>query len=211
MKSAYTLIEILIIFLILALLIVFSTVFAPVQIQKARDAVRKSHLDTIKKSINEFYTDKNCYPQTIPVCNNSLVNGNLVLLDKIPCDPLLRLSYTYVPEASECPKFFELYANLEYLNDKTIDKINCRQGCGPNCQFNYGVSSPNQNLDVYCNENNQENIPVLQYVCTPSGACEVYQDPEVSGCPDVYINDPTCQEACKPRENRCHDARGKMN
>ncbi len=168
-----TLIEILVVLVVLGLLSIFSVVFGPVQLQKARDAIRKGQIDRIKKTIEEYQQDDECYPQTIPSCKNPFLNGNLNLLDKIPCDPKNNLSYTYVPEISDCPKSYQLYANLEYSSDKIIDKIGCRNGCGPECQFNYGVSSSNEKLNPFC----QENVVAaptqdrLQYVCSPSGSC----------------------------------------
>ncbi|KKP48210.1 MAG: Type II secretion system protein G [Candidatus Woesebacteria bacterium GW2011_GWA1_33_30] len=221
--KGFTLVEILVILVIIGSASIFSVIQIPVQLQKAKDAVRKSNLDSMKKAIDEFYQDSNCYPQTIPACKNALVLGSLVIKDNLPCDPKTSLSYTYVPEISECPKWFQLYANLEYTNDRIIDKIGCRFGCGPNCQFNYGVASPNQNLNPFCEaetlsdpisslESSPTPIPEqLQYVCSPSGNCEIYANPELSGCPDVYLNDSLCQRACSERENRCHDARGKLN
>jgi len=203
----FTLVEILIVFAIIGLLSIFSAIYGPAQLQKARDAVRKQQIDRIKGAIEEYYQDEDCYPQTIPNCKNSISNGNLVLLDRIPCDPLNKLSYTYVPEIAVCPKSYQLYANLEYLQDKIIDKIGCRNGCGPECQFNYGTASSNEKLNPFCEGEPTENQ--LQFVCSPSGSCEIYQSPEESGCPDIYLNDPACQNKCSDPKNRCHDARGK--
>lgn len=216
--KSFTLIEILIILTITSVISVFSAVNAPTQLQKARDAVRKLQIDRIKKAVQEYYQDNDCYPQIIPVCTNSISSGTMTYLDKIACDPKTKLSYTYVPEISECPQWYQLYGNLEHEKDKIIDKIGCRNGCGPDCQFNYGVSSTNQTLDPFCGisvstdepEIPEEDMPE-QYVCAPSGSCEVFADPEISGCPDIYLNDPTCQDACNQRKNRCHDARGKTN
>lgn len=215
--KGFTVVEILVILTLIGSLSAFSVVSGQVQFKKARDASRKIHLDEIKKSIEEYYQDTNCYPQTIPSCQNSLQSGELVILDNIPCDPKSKLSYTYVPEVSECPNWYQIYANIEFTDDKVIDKIGCREGCGPNCQFNYGVSSVNQKLNPFCNETppNPEALPTpipeiqSQYVCSPGGACEVYNNPEISGCPDVYLNDPLCQDACSDKKNQCHDARGK--
>lgn len=222
--KGFTLVEILVVLTIIGGLTFFSAVSGPVQLQKARDSVRKSQIDRVKKAIEEYYTDTNCYPQTIPTCTNSVVSEDMIYLDKIGCDPKTRLSYTYVSEISECPKWFQLYGNLEYIQDKIIDKIGCRNGCGPDCGFNYGMSSPNQNLDPYC-KNIAAAVPEpggtpgpttipetpLQYVCAPDGTCEVFANPGLSGCPDIYINDPLCQGACIKKINTCHDARGKTN
>ena len=205
----FTLVEILVVLTLIGIITIFSVVNGPTQLQKARDAVRKTHLDRIKNAIEEYYQDKDCYPQAISSCNNNFVNGSLVLLDRIPCDPNNNLSYTYVPETSSCPKSYQLYANLEYTNDSIIDKIGCRNGCGPDCQFNYGVASSNEKLNPYCEVAAPEEV--LQYVCAPGGNCDPYADPTISDCPDVYINDPTCQDKCSEPKNRCHDARGKLN
>ncbi|MFZ3301892.1 MAG: type II secretion system protein [Microgenomates group bacterium] len=211
--AAFTLVEILVVLSIIGVITIFSAVNGPTQLAKARDAVRKSHVDRIKKSIEEYYQDKNCYPTAIPACGNSFLEGSTVLIDKIPCDPTNSLSYTYVPETSNCPKSYQLYANLEYLADRIIDKIECRNGCGPDCQFNYGVASPNEKLNPFCLQSAtpapQESIS--QYVCAPNGTCEVYVDPEISDCPNVYVNDETCQNTCSDPKQRCHDARGKVN
>lgn len=204
---------------------VFSATQVPIQMQKVRDSVRKSNIDGMKKAIDEYYQDTNCYPQTIPTCKNPLALGDLLIKDNIPCDPSTKLSYTYVPEINECPQKFQLYANLEYLSDKIIDRVGCRYGCGPECQFNFGVASSNQNLNPFCTENvppaSQTETPAPtsaphknegeheQFVCSPSGVCEEYERPEYSGCPDIYLNDPNCQNACSDKKNRCHDARGK--
>jgi hypothetical protein len=131
-------------------------------------------------------------------------------LSDIPCDPKDDfISYIYVTENAECPSWFQLYTNLEDEDDVIIEKVGCTYGCGPDCQFNYGVASPNQNLNPYCGP---EAPPVdpAEYVCDPAGSCEVYSDPEISGCPDIYPDDPTCQDQCEPRINRCHDERGKF-
>lgn len=186
---------------------------------KARDAVRKGNIRRIVSAIEEVYQDTNCYPDSIPLCTNPIKQGDLTILSKIPCDPKTKNSYVYVPENSDCPKWFQLYGILENISDPIIDNIGCREGCGPQCQFNFGIASTNQTLDPFCSDLSPTPAPtsqpnpttVDQYVCSPSGNCEVYTNPELSGCPDIFVNDPTCQEKCSDRIYRCHDARGKTN
>jgi type II secretory pathway pseudopilin PulG len=217
--NAFSLVETLVVLGLVSALIIFSAVAVPVQIQKARDAVRKDNLDRVKKAAEEYYQDTNCYPIALPVCGNDIVLGDLKLLDNIPCDPKTRLSYVYVPETTACPSWFQIYGNLEYITDKIIDRVGCRNGCGPDCQFNYGVSSTNQKLNPYCEaslpvvptaEPESEKLPD-QYVCAPGGACEIFVNPQDSGCPDIYLDDPTCQNQCSEKEKRCHDSRGKTS
>lgn len=220
--KAFTLIEILTVLAIISGLTIFSAISVPKQIKKARDSVRKSNIRRVVSAIEEIYQDTNCYPISIPLCTNSLKQDDLTIINKIPCDPKTNNSYVYVPENSSCPKWFQLYGILENTSDSIIDRVGCRNGCGPQCQFNFGISSTNQTLDPYCKEalpssgSNTPNPsstpqPVNQYACTPSGSCEIFINPEISGCPDIYINNPTCQEKCSDRIFRCHDDRGKNN
>lgn len=213
MKKAFTLVEILIVLAVISSLLILGFLAVPSQIKKARDAARKAHLNIMKNAINEYYQDTDCYPQTLPLCENPFMLADSIIKDTIPCDPFSKQSYVYVSEISQCPSWYQLYANLEYTEDKIIDKVGCRNGCGPDCQFNYGVASANQVLNPYCEQEASQTPPPLpaQYACAPGGGCSIYVDPEVSGCPNVYPDDPTCQDACSNPKNRCHDARGKQN
>jgi len=215
----FTLVEILIVIVLIASLIVFSLLNVPAQIAKARDAERKGDIDTMGKFIEEYYIDSGCYPISIPICGNSLNLNEKIYISNLPCDPGTDLSYVYVSEISSCPSWFQLYGNLEYTKDGIIDTLGCRNGCGPECQFNYGSASSNVRLNPFCQSGVVATasytpipeIPKLQYVCAPGGVCEVFAHPEDSGCPDIYLNDSTCQNQCTDHKNRCHDASGKTN
>ncbi len=219
-----TLIEILIVIVVLGLVMVFVFLNIPAQIAKAHDAERKGDIDIMGKFIEEYYLDTECYPISIPLCNNTFNLNDKVYLSNIPCDPVTNYSYIYVSEIKPCPTWFQLYGNLEHESDKIIDKLGCRNGCGPECQFNYGVSSSNVRLNPFCKDDGESDpsptllpSPVpetapLQYVCAPGGACEVFANPELSGCPNIYLDDPNCQgDPCKDKNYRCHDASGKTN
>lgn len=218
------LIELLIVMVVFALFFLAVFMFMPAQVARARDAVRKSNIDKLTKFIEDYYSDTDCYPVSIPLCGNSYTTGDRTYLVNIPCDPKTKNSYVYVSEISSCPKWYQLYGNLEYSADTAIDKLGCRNGCGPECQFNYGAASSNVRLNSLCRDatpvapepspgpTNPPSGGPLQYVCAPGGACEAFMYPELSGCPDIYLNDPTCQGGqCSSPKNRCHDARGKTN
>ncbi|MFH1971230.1 MAG: type II secretion system protein [Patescibacteria group bacterium] len=217
-KKAFTLVEILTTLTVISLLTIFSFISIPKQLIKTRDSIRKSNIRKVATAIEEIYQDTNCYPESIPLCTYPLQQGTQTIINQLPCDPKTKNSYIYVPESSSCPKWFQLYGILENIDDPIIEKIGCTNGCGPICQFNFGIASTNQVLDPYCNEisptpgpSPEPTEPVDQYVCAPSGDCETYANPEMSGCPDIYINDSECQGKCRYREYRCHDARGKTN
>lgn len=203
----FTLIEILIVIVVLGIVVIFVFLNIPAQIAKAHDAERKGDMNLMGNFIEEYYLDTGCYPISIPLCRNSFNLNDKTYLSYIPCDPVSNLSYVYVSDISSCPKWFQLYGNLEYEKDSIIDRLGCRNGCGPECQFNYGISSTNNRLNPVC-----EGPLPLQFVCAPGGECEVFANPEISGCPNIYLNDPTCQgHPCKDKEYRCHDASGKTN
>lgn len=207
-RDGFTLVELLVVLTLISLLIFASYLSVPTILMRARDAVRKANIERVGRALEEYYQNHDCYPSAIPTCRNPIQDGNLTLLSGIPCDPFTKLSYVYVNDGSKCSSWYQLYGNLEYGKDKIIDRIGCREGCGPDCQFNYGRSSTNQDLNPYCGANPAP--PPGQYVCSPGGACEVYEDPERSGCPDIYIDDPTCQNKCADKIYRCHNASGKL-
>lgn len=216
----FTLVEILTVIVLVGFLVIFSLINIPAQIAKARDAERKGSVDKIGKFIEEYYIDSGCYPVSVPACGNSFALGDKTYIPNLPCDPKTGNSYVYVSEITSCPSWFQLYGNLEYTQDNIIDSLGCRNGCGPKCQFNYGVASSNVRLNPFCQDGlatpqpaptSAPEAPKLQYVCAPGGACEAFLYPELSGCPDIYLNDPTCQDQCSDPKNRCHDSRGKTN
>lgn len=218
--KGFTLVEILTVIALLVIMVFFAALNIPAQLAKARDADRKSDIDEIGNFIEEYYTDTNCYPVSLPTCGNPFTLGDKTYISNLPCDPKTGNSYVFVSEINTCPTWFQLYGNLEYTEDKIIDVLGCRNGCGPECQFNYGMASPNVRLNFLCNEAvSPEATPPsstppsdpLQYVCAPGGGCEAFMYPELSGCPDIYLDDPTCQGQCSDPKNRCHDSRGKTN
>lgn len=216
--NGFTIFEILVVISVTVALVVLCLLFIAPQIAKARDAKRKADINKIGKYIEEYFDDKSCYPISVPTCGTSLHLNDKTYITYLPCDPKTGNPYVYVSETSDCPKWFQLYANLEITKDKIIDDLGCRNGCGPDCQFNFGTASTNVRLNPYCQEILPTASPTvpsttnpLQYVCAPSGVCEAFAHPELSGCPDIFLDDPTCQNQCSNPKNRCHDARGKTN
>lgn len=229
-KIGFTLIEILIAITVFCLLAIFSYLFIPKYLVKAKDAVRKSDIKLISTTIEEYFQDTGCYPKSLPLCDEPIANGDLILFSSLPCDPKTKNSYVYVTDGKNCPSWYQIYGILEYTPDPIIDRVGCRNGCGPQCQFNYGATSTNQKLNPFCEgeaipapspaaTNAPSPIPateVLQYVCAPGKSCEVFANPEISGCPNIYPNDPTCgqtgsESTCSEKLFTCKDSKGKTN
>lgn len=197
-----TLIELLVVLALIAVLI--SVFFVGItQIQKARDADRKADLEKIKIALYDYYFDSNCFPQNLPSCGEYFGSGTAAYLTDFPCDPK-GMSYAYEIEGGECPQWFKIMTNLENIRDPDIDKVHCRNGCGlPDCPYNYGLASTNISVYEGC---------VAYYACKPGGECAEYDDPFISRCPKIFIDDPTCGGIlCDPPDythNWCHDASG---
>lgn len=197
--KGFTIFELLIAITILSLLIFLSAINIQPQIRKARDAKRKADIEKIKVSFYDYFLDKNCFPESIPNCDQSLKINNFVYLNSFPCDSLKK-AYIYQTDGKDCPQWFKILTNLENIQDVGIDKVGCRSGCGPECQYNYGLSSNNIRLNEGC---------LITYACSPGGRCIEYEDADISRCPSVFENDSSCQDSCSERFNRCHDERGK--
>lgn len=228
--KALSLIELLIIVSILGVLSVLIAIPISAQLQKARDAKRKIDVNIIQKGLEEYYDSTGCYPERLPECGKEFILGESKIIQEIPCDPKNKSLYSYITTGENCNPYFKLYAKLERIDDPNIFMSVCENGCGPNCAYNFGVSSPNVSLD-YCEPPITPNptetpsptpqlptpspIPI-QYVCAPAagphpeGQCEPFAIPTLSKCPKIYPNDPTCQYECYLITNRCKNAKGKF-
>lgn len=215
----FTLIEMLIVLVILSLLMTGFMMVISTQLKKARDGRRKVDLELIKTVLYEYSFDNGCFPQNLPSCGQSLGSGENIYLKNFPCDPKNGM-YFYQTEEVDCPGWFKVFAQLENTKDSGIDKVGCLNGCGPDCEYNYGVKSTNVLLGENCpiivptaapSMTISPTVPPRIFACTPSGNCLEFIDPVLSRCPITFENDPTCLNLCKIKDNRCHDERGKKN
>lgn len=197
-RQGISLFEILIVIAILMLLIIVSYLVIPNQIVKAFDARRKSDLHQIKTNLEIYYSFAEEFPDKLPSCGEPLTYKTEVILKKIPCDPVTKESYYYQTKTGQ-PQSYRLYTNLANTHDISISDVGCLGGCGPDCSYNYGVSSTNINL-TRCS-----------YVCAPGGYCELFQDSSKSSCPKMYYKDPTCNNECNKKNKSvwCENSSGK--
>jgi prepilin-type N-terminal cleavage/methylation domain-containing protein len=152
-RRGFSLAELLVVFAVLAVLLVGAIgAFSPrAQTSKARDIRRKKDLARIRVAFEDFYNDKGCYPKSADYNfgDSSKCHKNFFSpwLSPWPCDPSKQAYYFVLAEA-ECPKWFEVMANLENKNDSDIPQgwyegeINLANGL-TNKEVNYGVSSTN--------------------------------------------------------------------
>lgn len=160
LNKGFTLIEVIMVVAIIALLVLLAIWTLRNNINKANDAKRKSDLQRIATALEDYYSDEECYPpETILAnCGGSELKP---YLDTIPCDPVYKTPYCYLPiETSPCYKKYRLLNTLKYLSDPAIKSLGCDSGqyCGweDECSaaidsnsisgFNYGVTSLNTSL-----------------------------------------------------------------
>lgn len=89
-KNGFTLIEILIVFTLIGLLVGLGLPQFKYATKRAREAVLKENLFTMRKLINQYYTDKGKYPLSL----QTLVDEEY--LRSIPIDPMTKSSDTWV-------------------------------------------------------------------------------------------------------------------
>lgn len=142
-KSAFTLLELMIVIVILGVLAAMISGNYITSLKKGRDSQRKAELEQVQKSVEMYYEDYKSYPSTISfggqLCHPDGCSTK-IYMEKVPNDPSSGMNYQYCVDASNTK--YQLYAKLENANDsKTIAPTkleNCTADC-PNC--NYGIAS----------------------------------------------------------------------
>ena len=190
-RNGLTLIELLVVVAMIALLMIIAfSQFNPLRGRdKAIDSRRKSDLDRLKISMEDYYGDKGCYPTPYPSpapalpCGGDTDSEFHLYLGTIPCDANTGQAYSYNPEDVDCPSYYRIYTKLSWQDDPQIAAVGCRLGCGPDSVYDYGVSSPN--------------VGLLGFIGCTGGGCWFCQR-DVDGTCDCNIagagND--CKEDC---------------
>ena len=230
-RQGFTLMEVLIVVAIICLLSIVVLMNLHGQIARGNDAKRKMDLNTLSKAFEDYYNDNGAFPP------QSIVNDCGSALEpyiaRIPCDPESKTHYGYFPSLNGG---YRICAKLSDKTDPSIAAMNCTGdlGCGLGGGYNYCLASgvtasavgtedeiigeptptpmgggggetptPTPNLH-----------PDWHIVCTKGGACNVYDDPAIHGCPITwefdcpgYIHSPETPNsgACADSANRCAD------
>jgi general secretion pathway protein G len=141
-KNGFSLIELLIVFGILAVLMLVALFAFQKQLVKGRDAKRKADLSNLQRVLEDYLNDEGCYPSTLE-CGQSL----LPYMTSIPCDPVNNGQeniYSYfVPVGSSCAKCYKIFTTLEKKEDSAVEETGCLDNPNACGIFNYGVASPN--------------------------------------------------------------------
>lgn len=153
-KSGFTIAEFLVVLAIIAILtiILVSTINPIALMNKGKDAKMKKDLSRIRVAFEEYYSDRECFPDQALVdvlmtrsnCDQAVFSP---WLGKWICDPGDN-PYKIVVEQVACPKWYKILTNLRNKKDKDIpvgwyDDVKNITGGYTNSDVNYGVSSQN--------------------------------------------------------------------
>jgi prepilin-type N-terminal cleavage/methylation domain-containing protein len=208
-KTGFTMIELLVVLAIVGMASTVGAVTFNSSLVKSRDAKRKKDISTLKTSFEDYYNDNDCYPPAtiLDDCGSSDLAP---YLNEIPCDPVEKTPYLYVPLADVCDGY-QLLTNLENDIDPVISKIGCDgpNDCGFEIGYNYGTSvgaslfgpnyeapeaSPSPGASPSTNPGNL-------YACDSGGWCNEFQ--EGNGCP-ITFESSDCDNACGDPAVRCN-------
>lgn len=213
MKKGFTLTELLIVVVILMLLMLAVLVNWKLQVDRARDTIRKKNLNDIKRAFEEYYNDKNCYP---PLTILSNCNGPELqpYMTAVPCDPDTKLPYKYVPiDDTNLCNGYRAFAELHDTKDTDIGALGCNgiTGCGYGQDWNYGISSGGSvaapGFDPGALPTPTPPPPSGSNACDPGGTCNSYGNPvpPEKQCPVTYASNCTVDgvDQCQFSANRC--------
>lgn len=204
--SGFTLLEVLIVVALLAIIgTAIIILFNPIQqINKAWDSKKKSDLNVLKKSFEDYYNDKGCYPTLEKVCynaksqyatdeakicnicgSNPLSPSFTPYITSLPCDPRSPKSeFLYQVDNLVCPKWFKVYSELNYKIDPIINELGCfAESCGPKPNFGYDFAVTSPNIDIekassyYClnNYRNCNSCGLTHEDCVTRLTCQLYK------------------------------------
>jgi type II secretory pathway pseudopilin PulG len=215
-SHGFTLFEILIVFSIIVLIILFLLLNLSSQVQRAQDSRRKSDLSRLQKIFEEYYNDRQCYPylEVLQECNGSQLSE---YIKKVPCDPVTKTPYLYVNGGDNLCLGYKICTKLQNLKDTDIIRAGCDPvaGCENAEGNNYcvGVGAPEANPGAIITPEITVTIgptptPLPDGLsCTPGGACNAYQNPAQKGCTVVFAAGSACRvngvDQCQFVQNRC--------
>jgi len=205
----FTLVEMLVVVALLSILSTASVVGYKAQLDKTHDTRKKSDFSKIRVALEDYYNDNNCYPNSLPECNQPLDQ----YLSQTPCDPANR-PYEYITDESGCSQSYYLFTTLKNSSDPQIADAGCAGGCSPEVgtTYNYGVSSDNVSIADFAVSPSPSVTASLEPSIEPSlepsilpcpggiySACSGdtcgFYDPQSNSC-SVYFCGTSCDGGC---------------
>ena len=94
-SRAFTLLELMIVILVLGMLFAIASIAISGRLTYAKETSLKQNLSTMRKAIDDYYSDKKAYPSSL----NDLVTNKYIR--KIPEDPFTKSDTTWVTTPSD--------------------------------------------------------------------------------------------------------------
>lgn len=180
-NTGLTLIEVMISVVILAIMFVVAMMQVAKYINQSRDVERKTHLEKYRIALEEYFSDNHQYPPT-SLMENCGSKDLLPYLPEVYCDPLSGEPYRYVRLQNGA--HYELWTTLITEGDPVISLRGCDVGCGPDGNYNYGISD--------------------QQVATGDGAETGFVEPFCSSGGVKYCLAGQCSNCCPGDLYRCN-------
>lgn len=155
-RSAFTLIELLIVMIIIASLALLLIGNFMSSLAKGRDSKRKADVNQLRQAVEMYYEDKRTYPlqnnATMIKSGTSYINKGKTFIEnsktyvgRLPEDPNSTYEYAYTTDASG--SYFRFFTCIENKNDKgegvSQKGFEGSQICGSCGVCKYTISSPN--------------------------------------------------------------------
>ncbi len=130
-QKGLSLIEILLVVAILMLVMLAIFKVFNVDINRTKDAERKSDLRDIKLAFEDYYNDNQTYPPEtfLADCDGPSL---MPYLKKVPCDPVTGEPYLYIPFPGngDNSQGYRVLSILQDTSDPIVAKLGCSMGCG---------------------------------------------------------------------------------
>jgi type II secretory pathway pseudopilin PulG len=200
--------EVLIVVTLLAIFLVVGIAVYRKQIARAEDGQRQSDLEELTTAMEDFYNDHGCYPLPTQICydadNDDTATCHIcgreadpffpLAKHHLPCNPdHPQKKYLYELEnaegvAASCPQWYRIYTELANNENNTMCPYSL---CGPVGGYDYGVSSPNVDLEAGGDDlvgYEPSNTTCIH--CVTMEECE--QELQEGGISDIYVSEDQC-------------------
>lgn len=144
MKNGFTLVELVLVFGIIAILstVTVGLLNPEMQFKKSRDTKRKADLAQLQAAFELYRADQGFYPASLPGCSSPFEYSGTVYLKSRPCDPNTSSGNIYSYTTSGSPvSAYTMIACLENINDPQKDTVNLNPPCGRGYR-SYTITNP---------------------------------------------------------------------
>ena len=204
--KAFTLIELLLVITIITVLATTVMLFLKPfeQIEKSFNIKRKQELSSLQKAFNDYYNDKNFFPNGAEICYSPITpSGNTCscficglesvtslppYINRLPCDPQHgKKDYLYQYDCSN-KQWYKIYTLIETGSSLT--------------EYNYGTSSGNTPLNPYPTiANAPTSPPVIPPTSTPASIPSSTPAPTLSPTPTITLTPTPTTYYCPSNQN----------